>query len=358
MLRIVCFHLYNDYSGSPKVFSQVIEGLLQKGYKVDLYTSNTEGFLSNIEGVDYHLYSYKWTKSKFKTLLLLIYAQLYIFITSLSFIKQKDVLFYINTICPIGAVLAGKCLKIPVLYHIHEKYVNPNILHKFYEFIWTHFSTHSIFVSKYLQKQYNIQKKNTYVVYNSLSIDFIDKIRIKHRTQNSFNVLMVCSLKKYKGIDVYVELAKRMPQCKFELVLNASNIDIKSYFKNVTIPLNLTIFPAQSSIHDFLYRADLLLNLSIPTMWIETFGLTLLEAMAYRIPVIGPPVGGPLELIEEGYNGFCVDARDIVSLQDRISHIFDIDNYNKYSMNSYTKSLDFNFSRMIDSVEYVINVIK
>ena len=59
MLRIVCFHLYNDYSGSPKVFSQVIEGLLQKGYKVDLYTSNTEGFLSNIEGVDYHLYSYK-----------------------------------------------------------------------------------------------------------------------------------------------------------------------------------------------------------------------------------------------------------------------------------------------------------
>lgn len=357
MLRIVCFHLYNDYSGSPKVLSQVIEGLLQKGYKVDLYTSNTEGFLSNIEGVEYHMYSYKWTKSKFKTLFLLIYAQFYIFIKSFLYIKQKDIIFYINTICPVGAAVAAKCLKIPFIYHIHEKYVNPNILHRFYEFIWTHFSTHSIFVSEYLQKQYNIHKKTTYVVYNSLSVNFINQIRIKDKRFKSFNILMVCSLKKYKGIDQYVELAKKMPQYQFELVLNGSKVDIETYFKNVTIPFNLKIFPAQSSIHDFLYRADLLLNLSIPTMWIETFGLTLLEAMAYRIPVIGPPVGGPLELIENGYNGFCIDARDIVSLQDKISHIFKSDNYNKYSMNSYKKSLKFDFNRMIDSIEYVINII-
>ena len=39
MRKIVCFHLFNDYSGSPKVLKVVLEGLLQRGCEVDLVTS-------------------------------------------------------------------------------------------------------------------------------------------------------------------------------------------------------------------------------------------------------------------------------------------------------------------------------
>ena len=39
MKRIVCFHLFNDYSGSPKVLRMVLEGVLNKGYRVDLVSS-------------------------------------------------------------------------------------------------------------------------------------------------------------------------------------------------------------------------------------------------------------------------------------------------------------------------------
>ena len=42
MKKIVCFHLYNDYSGSPKVLKVVLEGLLQRGCAVDLVTSRGE----------------------------------------------------------------------------------------------------------------------------------------------------------------------------------------------------------------------------------------------------------------------------------------------------------------------------
>ena len=31
MNRIICFHLFNDYSGSPKVLKMALEGLLKKG---------------------------------------------------------------------------------------------------------------------------------------------------------------------------------------------------------------------------------------------------------------------------------------------------------------------------------------
>lgn len=30
MERVICFHLFNDYSGSPKVMKMVLEGLLKK----------------------------------------------------------------------------------------------------------------------------------------------------------------------------------------------------------------------------------------------------------------------------------------------------------------------------------------
>ena len=39
MKHIVCFHLFNDYSGSPKVLKMVLEGMLKKGYRVDLVSS-------------------------------------------------------------------------------------------------------------------------------------------------------------------------------------------------------------------------------------------------------------------------------------------------------------------------------
>lgn len=38
-MKIVCFHLFNDYSGSPKILNVVLRGLLRKGFLVDLVTS-------------------------------------------------------------------------------------------------------------------------------------------------------------------------------------------------------------------------------------------------------------------------------------------------------------------------------
>jgi len=39
MKKFVCFHLYNDFSGSPKVLRQVVRGMLEEGHEVVLVTS-------------------------------------------------------------------------------------------------------------------------------------------------------------------------------------------------------------------------------------------------------------------------------------------------------------------------------
>ena len=43
----------------------------------------------------------------------------------------------------------------------------------------------------------------------------------------------------------------------------------------------------------------------------EGFGLVFLEAMAQGLPVIGGNVGGTLELIRDGVNGFLVNPGDV-----------------------------------------------
>lgn len=63
MNHIVCFHLFNDYSGSPKVLKRVLEGLLEKGYPVDLVTSGG-GVLDELigkPGFRKHGYRYRFS---------------------------------------------------------------------------------------------------------------------------------------------------------------------------------------------------------------------------------------------------------------------------------------------------------
>lgn len=51
MKRLVCFHLFNDFSGSPKVLRMVLGGLLERGeWSVEIVTSKGEGALSDLEG--------------------------------------------------------------------------------------------------------------------------------------------------------------------------------------------------------------------------------------------------------------------------------------------------------------------
>ena len=98
--KIIFFHLLNNYSGSPNILSLVIKGLVEEGYKIELYTSKNEGFLSDIEGVTYHMVNYDFLKNTFLTLFLFILAQIRFFISVLtpsSFVPSGRMLILVST---------------------------------------------------------------------------------------------------------------------------------------------------------------------------------------------------------------------------------------------------------------------
>ncbi len=321
MKKIYCFHLLNDYSGSPKVLSQLINGWVASGYEVHLCTSlRKEGFLSELKGVNYHDNQYKYYQNKALRLFSLLYSQIICIISIFRLISRDD-LIYINTVLPFGAAILGKLKSIKVIYHIHETSIRPLVLKKFLFGIAKWSAAKCVYVSHFLANQ-ETGFKSKVIIHNAIGDAFLsraEKYKQSGRTPN--NVLMVCSLKKYKGVDEFVSLARECGEYNFRLVLNASQSEIDNYFHNIQLPENLEIYPTQRDVHPFYQWSDIVLNLSLVTEWLETFGLTAIEAGAYGRPTIVPPEGGIAELITDGIQGYKIDSRNQAQLIKKIDKL-------------------------------------
>jgi glycosyltransferase involved in cell wall biosynthesis len=82
----------------------------------------------------------------------------------------------------------------------------------------------------------------------------------------------------------------------------------------------LTLNPPQENIRDLYAQCDVWLCGSRS----EGFHLPPLEAMACRCPVVSTEVGGPLDTIEEGRNGFLVKVEDHAALADRLVKVLQL----------------------------------
>ena len=55
----------------------------------------------------------------------------------------------------------------------------------------------------------------------------------------------------------------------------------------------------------------------------EPFGMTLIEAMARKTPVVATRSGGPEDIVVDGQTGFLVDCGDAAAMADRIEALLD-----------------------------------
>lgn len=351
--KIVFFHLLNDLSGSPKVLSQVIDVAKKNNFSVDLYTSSSHGFLSNISKVTFYDINYKLVKIKWLILVRLLYSQIRLLILLRKY-RKEDVVFYVNTILPFGAALAGKLYGIKVIYHIHETSITPQIWKTFLLKVVKFTASEIIYVSNFLKNKEPIKSVSCKVIYNAISDDFIS---VKRKSSIKKTILMACSLKKYKGVYEFINLAKLLKEYHFALVLNATQKEINDYFKSTEITSNLTLYPKQSNLHPFYEEAYIVLNLSIPSLWIETFGLTIIEAMSYGIPTIVPSVGGPAEIIQNKSNGFTIDSNDILKLKETISTLLETPElYNRISSEALRSTNKFSLTVFNSKIKNVLDL--
>lgn len=359
MKNIACFHLFNDYSGSPKVLKTVVNGLIGKGHNVDLITSRG-GVLDELKGQEnLHMrqYNYKFSRNVCIRTMRYAWVQLQVFFIALGYIFKKDTVIYINTILPVGAALGGRLAGKRVIYHYHENAKAKSTAYRILAKVMQLIASDVICVSAY-QRKFIRRKKRVHIIPNALQEKFTG--RIIPDCENAFmqkRVLMLGSLKEYKGTDEFIAIAKELPEFNFELVLNENEENIATYWKtkNLTTPQNLTVHPRQEDVVPFYNKASLVLNLSDRHRFIETFGLTALEAMTAGLPVIVPTVGGIAEMIEDGKNGYRIDVQNREKIKETIKDILtDKELFISLSNNAQKCSKKYSRECMIEQIGKVL----
>ena len=319
MSRIIAVHLLNDRSGSPLVLRQSLAVLAEAGYAIDLLTATPgePGFLSDLPGVTTHPLAYRWSASQWRTLLNFVLVQVAVFWKVLRLARPSSVV-YVNSLLPAGAALAARCRGARVVYHLHEVSLRPAPLRRLLCAVAQRTAHQLLCVSEHVRTTLALPVARQKVMYNSLAPSFIEeanKASLPYASPRPFVVLMACSLRDYKGVPEFFALARSLPEMSFELVLNAAPAAVADYTARHSVPNNLRLFSATADMHPHYHRAAVVVNLSRPDEWVETFGMTILEGLAYGRPVIVPPVGGVAEVNVHTHTGFAVNGRDLGALQ-------------------------------------------
>ncbi|MDO8967491.1 glycosyltransferase family 4 protein [Algoriphagus sp.] len=315
--KLIFFHLLNNYTGSPQVLRNTILVSKELGKEVHLYTSRGEGFLSGIDGITYHSNYYLRSRFRILTLFTFFLSQFFLMLLLVKY-KRDNCTFYVNTILPFSAILMGKFLKKKVIVHVHEYEISPGLLNGFLFWVVRRYADEIVVVSNFLARNPSLRGRNPRVIYNSVKKELELSAKSGDRQRGEFRILMLASLRPYKGITEFLELARTLPQFGFDLILSDAEPDVMRWKSERIIPLNLAVLSVQKDVIPYYQKASLIMNLTNKDKCLETFGMTVLEGMQFGLPAIVPTDGGVTELVVNGENGFLVDYIDLDNIEGLI----------------------------------------
>lgn len=316
---IVFVHLLNDRSGSPRVLKSIIGSTSQPCML--FVGSDGDGLLDEVQ-CSRRTYWYRRTSNRLLTLIAFLVSQLVLFVALARARLPKDALIYVNTLLPFGAAIFGKITGRRVIYHVHEVSLSPRLFQRFLVAVarWT--STRLLYVSDAHRNLLPIAPPKEVTVPNGIDPSLANAAAghaYCHRHEGKFVVLMLATPTPYKGVGEFMRLAGKFGSREDISFLFAPG---RGGYEEAT-PSNVTLLRPTNDPASYYITASLVLNLSRPDLWIETFGLTLLEGMAFGTPIIAPPIGGPAELITHGKEGYLIDSRDEAALADAVARLAD-----------------------------------
>ncbi len=122
---------------------------------------------------------------------------------------------------------------------------------------------------------------------------------------------MIARFHPVKGHRFFLEAAKTIsrvrPDCRFLLVGSGQyRSEVEAMVKQLGLREQVIFTGYREDIVDVLHSLDILVISSLS----EGFGLTAIEAMAMKVPVVATRVGGLPEIIKDGNNGILVPPAD------------------------------------------------
>lgn len=150
----------------------------------------------------------------------------------------------------------------------------------------------------------------------------VEAFNAQHRVPGSRTVLFVGRASYEKGIDFLVEAMAAVPRpWKLVLVTGGAYMEvvrerIRALGIEDSVELPGVLSYEQTRIQ--YARADVV---AFPSVWLESFGLVGLEAMANGKPVVAFRTGGVPDWLDDGENGLLADFKDTAGFAERIDRL-------------------------------------
>lgn len=292
--------------------------------------------------------------------------------------KNPDILF-LNNARTFWAVLVAKILRKKVIWAIHENF-EPETFKVFPQFLYLWALKKAdccIFPSKYTYEVYKryVNNKTQVVIYNGVDIEQINlfkqencqsKLRMDLGLPENASIISVIGTvypvkDQLSFVNAAVNILKSTGNKNLQFLIIGC-VD-NNYSKQLQTLIDasdcsdfIRLIPVTSNIYNYFLVTDLVVCSSIT----ESFGIAIIEAMAFQKPVIAPDVGGIPEVIDHEENGLLISPENKVkNLETQIINLLeDKSLQNKLIKNAYTKLLEhFNLESTCQKYEQTIQKI-
>ena len=197
-------------------------------------------------------------------------------------------------------------------------------------------------IKAYIQRNYKVPDEKITVIHrgidpgefdpDSLDLEWIDSFKKKYCLAGKHVVTSVGRITELKDYETFIRAVKRashaIPHIR-GLIVGGVRHDKQDYFERLQQLIkeiaaeDLIIFAgSQKQMPEIYALSDTLVSCSKKP---ESFGRTMVEAMAMNTPVIATRHGGALDIVKEGETGYLVKPENVDQLTQAICRISEIE---------------------------------
>ena len=322
--KILLAHSSNDLYGASKILLNIIELLINEGYKVYLFLPEKGPLHENniIKKCNINIIEFGVFRKRYFSFFGLINRFYYIikstFVIRSFILKNKIDLVYTNTSTLISPTIASKISGIPSIFHVHEIPVSSKLYTRFLAIFFNTFSSKVISVSNAVSNYWienGLLKEKIIKIYNGFNFNFSTD---KNLSKSQIVFTNISRIIPYKGHLFLIELFNELSKFKNNLILNIIGDTLheyESYFnelKQKVVQYNLTkkinFIGYQSDVKKHLENSHFFIHCPVSPDPLPT---VIFEAIESSTPIIFTNLGGGYEILDSGKNGLAVDHLSI-----------------------------------------------
>lgn len=241
-------------------------------------------------------------------------------------------LVYSNTITVIDGALTARLLGLPHVWHLHEAVEGNDDLVSPWPTSWLprfilDYSERVIVNSEHLRGSLfrELPQDKVRIVFNGVDMTAASvPAHLQGIPDNAQLTAIVGRLNENKRIGDYLEALSRLQQSfplAHHMVVGQGSAALENSLRQQTSQLGLS-----AQVHFLGYRDDVRSLLARVCVLVsasarESFGRTLIEAMAAGVPIVATRSGGPEEIVVDGECGYLVEVGDVDALAERIGRL-------------------------------------